>query len=307
MSDTLLIVTGLSGAGRSSCLKILEDLDFEAVDNLPLPLVERMLRSGDGIERNLAIGMDSRTRGFDPDKLVALIARLNRNRPFETRLVFFDCDDEVLHQRYTETRRRHPLAIDRPVADGIARERALMKPARAAADMLIDTTRMSLADLRRMLSSHFARKDDQRMAVTLVSFAFRQGLPREADMVFDARFLSNPHYVDELRPMTGLDAPVQEHVLGDPAFAPFFDSLRALLVPLVPRFQAEGKSYLTIAIGCTGGQHRSVFLAEWLARTLRETGLEVMTFHRELARQGGIAAGTVPAASGSEDGKKSFS
>ncbi|MEZ5825375.1 MAG: RNase adapter RapZ [Geminicoccaceae bacterium] len=303
MGDTLLIVTGLSGAGRSSCLKILEDLGYEAVDNLPLPLLERLLRSGDELERNLAIGMDSRTRGFDPAKLVSLVTRLNRNRPFAAKLVFFDCDDEVLLQRYTETRRRHPLATDRPVADGIARERLLMKPARAAADLLIDTSRMSLADLRRALSGHFGHADDQRMAVTLVSFAFRQGLPREADMVFDARFLRNPHYVDELRPMTGLDRPVQEHILTDPAFEPFFDSLKSLFLPLVPRFQAEGKSYLTVAIGCTGGQHRSVFLAERLARTLRETGLEVMTFHRELARMGKVAAEPVAASSSPEDGK----
>ncbi|MCB1971276.1 MAG: RNase adapter RapZ [Rhodobiaceae bacterium] len=288
MSDSLLIVTGMSGAGRSSCLKVLEDLDYEAVDNLPLPLLERLLKSSDDLDRRLAIGMDSRTRGFDPAKLVTLVRRLNRTRSFETKLVFFDCDDEVLQQRYTETRRRHPLATDRPVADGIARERSLLGSLREAADIVIDTTRMTLVDLRQNVWGNFAREDDQRMALTVVSFAFRQGLPREADMVLDARFLKNPHYVDRLRPLTGLDKPVQQHILADPVWPSFFASLTALLEPLIPRYRAEGKSYLTIGIGCTGGQHRSVFLTERLAETLRESGLEVMTFHRELSRMGKI-------------------
>ena len=283
MAETLLIVTGMSGAGRSSCLKMLEDLDFEAVDNLPLPLLERLLKADEGLERNLAIGMDSRTRGFDPPKLVALIGRLNAGRRFRTRLVFFECDDDVLQQRYTETRRRHPMAADRSVADGIALERELMRDARDAADLLIDTSRMTLVDLRRVLWGHFARDDEQRMTLSLISFAFRRGLPREADMVLDVRFLRNPHYVGHLRPLTGRDTPVQRHIAEDPAFAGFMERLGELIEPLIPRFRAEGKSYLTITIGCTGGQHRSVFVTERLAEMLRAAGWQTMTFHRELA------------------------
>ena len=284
----LVIVTGMSGAGRTSCLKILEDQGFEAIDNLPIPLIERFVRLDEALERDLAIGLDSRTRAFDPTRLAALVARLARANPsVPVSLVFFDCDDEVLQQRFTETRRRHPLAADRPVQDGIAAERALLAPLKIAADVVIDTTQLTLPDLKRRLVGQFGHTDKSRaLTISCVSFAYRRGLPREADLVFDVRFLRNPHYVPALKPLTGLDPAVQAHVEGDPDFDRFEATLEALLKPLLPRYQAEGKSYLTIAVGCTGGQHRSVFVTERLARALRAGGYEVSTTHRELAAPG---------------------
>lgn len=281
----LAIVTGMSGAGRTSSLKALEDIGFEAIDNLPIPMIERFIRPEDGLERDLAIGLDSRTRDFGPRRLVSLVERLSAANPSVTvSLVYFDCDDEILQQRFTETRRRHPLAADRPVLDGVAAERALLEPLKPAATLVIDTTRLALADLKRLLAGHFSASV-QRSAPTIncVSFAYRHGLPREADLVFDVRFLRNPHYDPELRPLTGLDPAVQAHIQGDPDFAAFEGALQALLEPLLPRYQAEGKSYLTIALGCSGGKHRSVFLVERLAGTLRAAGYEVSTAHRELA------------------------
>lgn len=290
----LVIVTGMSGAGRTSCLKVLEDQGFEAIDNLPIPLIERFIRLDDGLERDLAIGLDSRTRAFAPDRLVALVDKLARANPsVGVSLLFFDCDDEALQQRYTETRRRHPLAADRPVQDGIAAERALLRPLQAAATLVIDTTLLSLPELKRLLTGHFATADKTPgLIVSCVSFAYRSGLPREADLVFDVRLLRNPHYIPALKSLTGLDPAVQAHVASDPGFAAFAAQLEALLLPLLPRYQAEGKSYLTIAVGCTGGQHRSVFVTERLATALRAAGYEVSTLHRELAaRAAEFAAG----------------
>lgn len=296
----LVIVTGMSGAGRTTALKFLEDLDFEAIDNLPIPLIERFVRLEEGLERDLAIGIDSRTRAFDPLRLAGLVERLDEaSAEVVVSLLFFDCDDEVLQRRYTETRRRHPLAADRPVQDGIAAERALMAPLKLAARVVIDTTQLALPDLRRLLSGHFGRGPGQPdLTVSCVSFAFRRGLPREADLVFDVRFLENPHYVPALKAATGLDPAVQEHIRSDPAFAGFESQLLAWLLPLLPRYRAEGKSYLTIAFGCTGGQHRSIFLAERVAEALREAGYEVSTTHRELAallQAGTVAAPAAPA------------
>ncbi len=299
----LVIVTGMAGAGRTSALKILEDQGFEAIDNLPIPLIERFVRLEDGLERDLAIGIDSRTRAFDPRRLARLVERLGRaNSRVAVVLLFCDCDDEVLQRRFTETRRRHPLAADRPVGDGIAAERALLAPLRAAAGLVIDTTQLSLPELHRLLAGRFREAlDPPGLTVSLVSFAYRRGLPREADLVFDVRFLQNPHYVRTLRPLTGLDPAVQAHIRNDAGFAAFMERLEDLLIPLLPRYSAEGKSYLTIAIGCTGGQHRSVFVATLLADTLRRTGYEVSTFHRELAPPGETPpGGGGAAAKGSE-------
>lgn len=289
----IVIVTGMSGAGRSSCLKILEDVGFEAVDNLPFQLLARLLRPGEPPERPLAVGIDSRTRGLVPQELVRAIDRFRSRAATPIRLVFFDCDDEVLQRRYTESRRRHPLAQDRPVTDGIARERVLMAPIRAAADLVIDTTATSLADLRRRIVAELGPDTGGQLTLTLVSFSFRNGLPREADIVFDARFLANPHYVEALRPLTGLDAGVRRHVEQDPDWARTLDGLEALLMPLLPRYRSEGKSYLTIAVGCTGGRHRSVALVEELARRLRAGGWAPRIVHRELPGGGGQEENTV--------------
>ena len=282
MSRRLLLVTGMSGAGRSSCLKVLEDIGFEAVDNLPVTMIERLVRQDLVLEGDLAIGCDSRTRAFSPPRLIALLDRLKTATGHEMSLLFFDCDDEVLLRRFTETRRRHPMAADRPVIDGIQRERALLAPLRERADLLIDTSQLHTHDLRRVLRGHFAQPGARRLAITVMSFSFRRGLPREADIVFDVRFLRNPHYVPELAPLTGEDEAVQRHIEADPAFAPFFENLSGLLRPLLPRYLDEGKSYLTIAIGCTGGQHRSVHTARLLAAELAKDDWEIMTIHRDM-------------------------
>ena len=279
----VVIVTGMSGAGKTLALKALEDMGFEAVDNLPLSLLSSLVRPGDGIPRPLAIGIDTRTRGFGIGPLLAAIDRLMAEKDLDVRMVFLDCDDDVLTRRYTETRRRHPLATDRPLIDGIHLERGLVSPLRSRPDtMVIDTSTLPPAEFRRVLAARLGLDADKGVVVFVTSFAYRNGLPREADLVFDARFLSNPHYVPELRPLTGQNAAIAEYVAADPIFAAFFDSLTGLLAPLLPRLAAEGESYLTIAVGCSGGRHRSVFVAERLAGWLRDRGTRVELRHREL-------------------------
>ncbi|OAN50262.1 RNase adaptor protein RapZ [Paramagnetospirillum marisnigri] len=280
--NRVVIVTGMSGAGKTLALKALEDLGWEAVDNLPLSLVGSLVRPGDGVPRPLAIGVDIRTRDFGVEPLLAAIDRLMAESGIDVSLLFLDCDDDVLCRRFTETRRRHPLAMDRPLLDGIHHERALVSPLRARADVMIDTTNQPPAEFKRALANRFGLDADRRLVVFVTSFAYRNGLPREADLVLDVRFLANPHYVPELRPLTGRDPAVAEHVAADPAFTGFLNSVTGLLEPLLPRFAAEGKSYLTIAFGCTGGRHRSVAIAERIAGWLREHGSRVELRHREL-------------------------
>ena len=285
-SGRLVVVTGMSGAGKTSALKALEDLGFEAVDNLPLSLLSSLVRPSKdgGPGRSLAIGIDIRTRDFGVDPLMSAIDRVMADSAMDVRVLFLDCDDDVLTRRYTETRRRHPLAVDRPLIDGIRHERSLVSGLRARPDvMVIDTSNnLPLADFKRMLAVRLGLEAEQGLVVFVTSFAYRNGLPREADLVFDARFLANPHYVPELRPQNGRDPAVAEHIAADPMFSEFFTSMTNLLGPLLPRFAAEGKSYLTIAIGCTGGKHRSVYVAERLAAWLRDGGARVELRHREL-------------------------
>ncbi len=283
----VVLVTGLSGAGRSSCLKALEDIGYEAVDNLPLALLPALLSSADaeaGPRRSTAIGVDIRTRDFGVASFIAEVSRLKQLPDREVQLLFLDCEADVLARRFTETRRRHPFALDRPLADGIQLERQLVSPLRDHADLVLDTSQLGLSDLRRILWSAFVLDPKSGVAVSVSSFSYRQGLPREADLVFDVRFLDNPHYDPVLRPLDGRDVRVAAHVAADPDYAPFFDALTRMLEPLLPRFYAEGKSYLTIAIGCTGGRHRSVFVAEQLAEWLRAKGQLVSLFHRDVER-----------------------
>lgn len=279
----VLLVTGMSGAGKTAALKALEDMGYEAVDNLPLSLLTSLVRSpGASTGRPLAIGVDIRTRDFGVEPFLHELDVLIAHPELDVRLLFLDCDDEILRRRYTETRRRHPLAMDRPVSDGISHERRFVSPLRDRADAVIDTSSFAAADLRRVLQGQFALAASPELAVFVVSFSYRHGLPREADLVFDVRFLDNPHYVNSLRPLTGRDQAVADYVTRDPGWRPFFDSLTNMLKPLIPRFAQEGKSYLTIGIGCTGGRHRSVFAAEALAEWLRSQGLRVGLAHRDM-------------------------
>lgn len=291
----VLLVTGMSGAGRSSALKILEDLGFEAVDNLPLGLFDKLLATDDDApladaeKRPLAIGIDSRTRAFDADAIVERIGDL-RAEGVEITLVFLDCSGTELTRRFSETRRRHPLALDRPAADGIAREREIVAPLRRAADIVIDTSDYAVRDLRRALAGRFARAAVASLTLTFLSFGFARGLPRDADLVFDMRFLANPHWDAALRPLTGDDPAVHAYVAADPAFAPAVDRIFDLLLLLLPRYGAEGKSYLTVAFGCTGGRHRSVYIAQAMAARLAAAGWAGSVVHRDKTGHGSDAA-----------------
>lgn len=278
----VLLVTGLSGAGSTTALKSLEDMGYEAIDNVPLSLVSRLVEPGDSPPLGIAIGVDLRTRGFDVASFSSLIETLDRRRDIGVQVVYLDCDDDALSRRYTETRRRHPLAGDGAVAEGIARERGLMRAVRDRADVRFDTTDLSPFDLKRLLAGHFRLTDDTGLVVSVLSFSFRLGLPREADMVLDVRFLRNPHYDPQLRPGTGRDAAVAAHIAEDPAHDSFMDHTRALLSDLMPGYQREGKAYFTLAVGCTGGRHRSVYVAEQLVDHLRAEGYVVALRHREL-------------------------
>ena len=285
------LVTGMSGAGLSSSLKVFEDLGYEAVDNLPLSLLRSLVvpdaADGEPLARPLAIGVDIRTRGFGVDTLLGEIDRLKGRPDLDVILLYLDCDDEVLRQRFSVTRRRHPMMADRPMPDGIRHERELMQPLRRRADVVIDTSGHTLADLKRRLASQFAADLSAEMAISVISFSYGRGLPREADLVFDVRFLDNPHYHPALRPLTGRDSLVAGFISADRDFAAFVRALTRLLEPLLPRYEAEGKSYLTIAVGCTGGRHRSVFVAETLANWLTEHGRRVSLHHRELGDEAG--------------------
>ncbi len=289
MKQPVVLVTGMSGAGRSTALKVLEDLGYEAVDNLPLSLLTSLIRPGEagGDARPLAIGIDIRTRNFGVAPVIDEIDRLIAEDGLDVRTLFLDCDDDVLQRRYTETRRRHPLAEDRPVPDGIRLERQLLSRLRDRADAVIDTSSKTHWDLKNQVSERFGFGDKTDLGVNVTSFSYRQGLPREADLVFDVRFLTNPHYDDKLRGLTGEDPEVGAYVNADPDFAAFFDSLTSMLDVSLPRYEAEGKSYLTIAVGCTGGRHRSVYTARRVAEWLENQGRRVHLHHRDVGGSAG--------------------
>jgi UPF0042 nucleotide-binding protein len=283
----VVLVTGMSGAGKTTALKALEDQGYEAVDNLPLSLLGNLLKANEAAGegpggRAVAISVDIRTRDFSVESFNRELTPLLAHEDLEVLLLFVDCDDQVLQRRFTETRRRHPLATDRPVRDGISHERQLMRRLRDRAHVVIDTSELSNVEFRRLLAGHFRIADEPGLAITVTSFSYPRGLPREADLVFDVRFLDNPHYDERLRTKTGREPAVGAYIAHDPAFAPFFSNLTALLLSLLPHYTREGKSYLTVAIGCTGGRHRSVFVAEKLAQVLRDGGHHVNLWHRDI-------------------------
>lgn len=301
----VVLVSGLSGAGKASILRALEDLGYEAVDNPPLTMVSDVVTRS---ERPLAIGLDARSRGFDPELVLSTLASLAKNPALRPELVYAWADETALLRRFTETRRRHPLAPQGRVVDGIAEEAALTQPLRNGADLVIDTSELPLAQLRKIIEARFrpelsAGAKQPGLVVSLVSFAFPAGLPREADMVFDARFLRNPHYDPILRIRTGLDDVVAAYIAADADYNGFIDAINALLTIVLPRFVHEGKKYATIAVGCTGGRHRSVRVIEHLARDLpslfgSERDWQVTVTHRELERDGFAQSSLMPSGSG---------
>ena len=280
-----VLVTGMSGAGKTTVLKAFEDLGFEALDNVPLSLLPNIAApvQGQDAPRPIAVGADIRTRDFAAETFIKELRGLREQSDVDVRVLFVNCGDEELLRRYTETRHRHPLAHDRPVLDGVRLERKLVTPLLDIADIHLDTTGDTPYDVKSFLAHTFGdQAHDKAMAVFVTSFSFRKGLPRDADLVFDVRFLRNPHYDPDLKPLTGQNSEVQTYIEEDAGFDTFFDGLTNLLGPMVRRFAEEGKSYLTIAVGCTGGKHRSVFVAEKLAAWLETTHTRVRLAHRDM-------------------------
>lgn len=283
----VVFVTGPSGAGRTTAINALEDLGFEAIDNLPLSLLPRLLE-GPPPERSMALGTDARNRDFSAEGLVAEYERLAAAEGIEADLLYLDCEAVTLQRRYSETRRRHPLAPDDDPANGIARELDLLGPLRRGASVLIDTTNMSPHDLRKEMERLFAPRGGAKLSVTVTSFSYRRGLPTGADLVFDCRFLRNPHWEPGLKDRDGRDPSVRDYIEADPRYAAFETGLFEMLDLLLPAFRDSDRSHLTVAFGCTGGRHRSVAMTEKLASHLAETGWQVSKRHREVdQRRGG--------------------
>ena len=290
----LTIITGLSGAGRSAASNVLEDLGFFVIDNLPLPLTERVVdlatAPGSTVDR-FALVLDVRARqvfgpatGEPESNLWDALASLQA-RDIDLRILFLEASDETLVRRYEAARRVHPLAKDSRVVDGIARERTYLRALRERADLVIDTSNLNVHELRERLVDAFSEAGRSRMVVNIVSFGFKNGTPRDLDTLLDVRFLPNPHWVPELRSLTGLEAPVRDYVLGQPDTAEFLRHTEAMFDFLVPAYVREGKHYLTVGLGCTGGKHRSVVLAEVLADHFRTLGVSVQVDHRDRGKE----------------------
>ncbi len=285
-------MSGPAGAGRSTAVGALEDLGFEAIDNLPISFLTRLFAAG-SVDRSVVIGIDTRNRDFSVDRMLQALGEVEAAAGRAPVLVYLDCDAVTLARRYSETRRRHPLSPHETAAVGIDRELALLAPLRERAEVLIDTRGMTPHELRAEMGRQFGKEEAARsgLAVALQSFSYKRGVPRGSDMVIDVRFLKNPHWDAALRPLDGRDEAVRAFVEADPTYAPFYARLVGSLTFLLPAYQAEGKSYFGLGLGCTGGRHRSVALVEALAKTLAGGGWQVSIRHRDLERAtGGVGS-----------------
>jgi UPF0042 nucleotide-binding protein len=283
----VVLVTGPSGAGRSTAINALEDMGYEVIDNIPLSLVPRLIE-GDNLGRPIALGLDARNRDFNATALIELIDGLTVNPHISLNVIYLDCAEDELIRRFSQTRRRHPLAPDGTPIIGIAREVDLLAPIKVRADHLIETTEMSPHDLRAEIAQWFGTAQDAKLAVSLQSFSYKRGVPRGIDMVFDCRFLRNPHWDAALRSLDGRDAAVVDYIAADPRFDEFLAKVTDLILFLLPAQLDEGKTHLAIGFGCTGGQHRSVAVTELIARRLAEAGWLVAKRHREMERKAAV-------------------
>ena len=275
-----VLVTGPSGAGRTTAINVLEDLGFEAIDNLPLRLLPGLIDAA-AAPRPMALGLDSRNRDFSPDALIDVIEMLSARDNTDLTVLYLEARREVLLRRYSETRRRHPMAPAETPELGVQRELSLMAPIRERASLLLDTSEMNVHQLKAEIEQIFA-PTGRKLAVSVQSFSYKRGVPRTVDVLFDCRFLNNPYWQAELRSLDGRDPQVQDHVRSDPRYEAFFDRVLDLTRFVLPAYREEGKAHLSVAFGCTGGQHRSVTLAETLAKALAEDGQQVSIRHREL-------------------------
>lgn len=284
----VLVVTGMSGAGRTTTISALEDLGYEALNNFPVSLFDALIQPVTGTSAPIAIGVETRTRGFSVRALTETVDRLRDRWRAGTVLIFLDCSDEVLISRFSQTRRRHPLAPAEDPATGIARERDVLAPIRERADAVIDTTTMTPHELKAELESRFALIESAGLAVNVQSFSYKRGTPHGADMVLDCRFLRNPYWDETLRKLDGRDGRIQTFVRGDPLYNQFFEMLLNMVTTLLPAYREEGKAHFTIGLGCTGGRHRSVTVAEALSSALKEEGWPVSVRHPEIDSKGRV-------------------
>ena len=295
-TQRVLLVTGMLGAGKTTALRELENLGWESIDNFPIRLLERLIGTDPAHEMTghpLAVGFDCRTRGFVPADLIERVERLRTVESLSIATLFLDCSGQELERRFNETRGRHYLAQDLPVTSGIAAERELLAPLRDWAGQLIDTSGFTVNDLKQTIRDRFAPNAPREMTVTVSSFGFARGMPPAADLVFDMRYLDNPHWEPGLRDLTGQDEAVARHIEADPAFRSTFPKIEDLLLDLLPRYAKQGKSYVNIVFGCTGGRHRSVYSAERLARVLRGQGFSPTVLHRNLEYRSADTANTL--------------
>ncbi len=278
--NKVIIVTGLSGAGMTSALKIFEDLGYEAVDNLPYSLLQNIINQK--FDGSFAIGIDVRSRDFDGKKLAEFIKKYKKS--LRISLIYFDCDTDIIINRYKETRRPHPLKLDLPIKDVIKQERIWLEPLSKTCDHLIDTTHLNVINLKQILSGNFLIDKNLRLNIRILSFGYKYGIPREADMILDMRFLKNPFYLSSLKNLTGKDEKIIKFIENQDAFNFFFKTFIKLFKKIIPLFLNEGKNYVTIAFGCTGGIHRSVMIADRFSKAMKNKLVHIHVAHRDLKR-----------------------